>query len=882
MNYPVWDLGYFGGGLLIAVIAIVHVYVAHFAVGGGLFLVLTERKGHREKADAILAFVRRHTKFFMLLTLVFSNITGVGIWFTISLLSPEATSILIHTFVFGWAIEWVFFTGEITALLIYYYTFDKMDQNNHLRIGWFYFLFAWLSLFVINGIVAFMLTPGKWLETRSFWDGFFNPSMWPSMFFRTTIAFMYAGIFGFITAVFIKEKSFRNQMVRYCAKWVLFPFILLGFFLFWYMETLPEGTRAMVLGQSPEIVPAAKVFIIMLALLFLGSLIMAVRSPGAVKKPLAFILLLIGLLYMGAFEYIREAGRRPYLIPGVLFSNSVRIEDVKKLNQTGFLKHARWSQYKEITDENTLDVGRALFRFQCAACHSVGGPMKDILPRTSKFNVFGLDAQLNGLGKINNYMPAFFGTRQERLALARYIVEGLHQSKEVPIEAEIESLPVEVLPFDEKNSPYVLLAWSRKGIHTVSDSLPWWRLSPPGNTMFAQLIRRGETPEIVTSNVEITFSVESGMDAPADQVKDVQSVAKQNIPKGVKENIAAKSEITGKMVFNEEKAAFIVESLPLSPYRSDGTFNPYSLVTLAARDRTNGAILAETQAVAPVTTEMGCKNCHGGNWRISGVAGISEETAKDVLVVHDRISKTALAAQAENGNPVSCRSCHRDDDMSNKAGDAKILNLSASMHGFHANYLTDRGAEACHSCHPASAQGHTRFLRGIHFEVGLECVNCHGTMADHALNLLAAEIDEGKKTAERLAIHLKPKRVTKIEDIIPRRPWKNEPDCLNCHVDFAPPEDDVTFNQWTKGEKELFALRTDEAGIMCAACHGSPHAEYPANNIYGEDRDNLQPLQYQKNPYPLGANRNCRVCHTIDMEDEYHHPNSLAEFRNIR
>jgi hypothetical protein len=39
-------------------------------------------------------------------------------------------------------------------------------------------------------------------------------------------------------------------------------------------------------------------------------------------------------------------------------------------------------------------------------------------------------------------------------------------------------------------------------------------------------------------------------------------------------------------------------------------------------------------------------------------------------------------------------------------------------------------------------------------------------------------------------------------------------------------------------------------------------------------------MQYQKNPYPIGANKNCRVCHTVDMEDEMHHPNSLRMVRN--
>ena len=74
---------------------------------------------------------------------------------------------------------------------------------------------------------------------------------------------------------------------------------------------------------------------------------------------------------------------------------------------------------------------------------------------------------------------------------------------------------------------------------------------------------------------------------------------------------------------------------------------------------------------------------------------------------------------------------------------------------------------------------------------------------------------------------------------------------------------------------------TDESGrLRCAACHGSPHAIYPAENPYNGNRDVLQPLQYQGEPYPIGSNSNCKVCHTIDMDEEMHHPNMLREFRN--
>ncbi|HES59796.1 MAG TPA: cytochrome C, partial [Caldithrix sp.] len=146
MNYPIWELTTLGGGSLIALIAILHVYISHLAVGGGLFLWLTDWKGFRENNADIHAFVKKHTWFFLLTTMVFGGMSGVGIWFIIALVSPAATSSLIHNFVFGWAIEWVFFVGEITALLIYHYKFDVLDRKSRLNVAFLYFLFAWLSL----------------------------------------------------------------------------------------------------------------------------------------------------------------------------------------------------------------------------------------------------------------------------------------------------------------------------------------------------------------------------------------------------------------------------------------------------------------------------------------------------------------------------------------------------------------------------------------------------------------------------------------------------------------------------------------------------------------------------------------------------------------
>lgn len=258
--------------------------------------------------------------------------------------------------------------------------------------------------------------------------------------------------------------------------------------------------------------------------------------------------------------------------------------------------------------------------------------------------------------------------------------------------------------------------------------------------------------------------------------------------------------------------------------------------------------------------------------------GISVTTASDVLARHDRRHKTELLPQAEAGKPVLCQSCH-PDPLLNAAGRPELLNLPAAIHGFHALYLPGYdGAQPCHACHPTGPDSYTYCARGTHAAQGLTCVNCHGTLEDHALTLLKGEKEAGKPKAELLMRHVKPRLVASVEDIEPRTPWNDQPDCLGCHVDFEPPqgENPSAFNQWVRGPSGLYRTRTDDAGLMCQSCHGSTHAEYPATNAFHPDLDAIQPLQYQGHPGPIGSKGNCAVCHMEDMDDEFHHPNILG------
>ena len=426
MNYPVWYVPTFGGGLLIALVAIVHVFVSHFAVGGGLYLVLAERKALREQSQAIMTFVRKHTKFFMLLTMVFGGLTGVAIWFVISLIHPAATSLLIHTFVFGWAIEWVFFLVEIVALFVYFYTFGKMDDRTHQTIGWIYFGAAWMSLFLINGIIDFMLTPGSWLTTSDFWDGFFNPTFWPSLFFRSFMAFMLAGCYGFLTATFLEDEQTRHRMIRYSGIWALVSLLLSVPSGWWYISALPEQAGKLVAGASPTIARAATVAAFSMAALAGLLITLILLNPKARSRGLIVVVMIAAMGYMGAFEWTREAARRPYVINQVMYSNGILAKEVDRINQEGFLKNAKWVQHKEVTAANQLEAGRELFLHQCFACHSVGGFNNDIVSRTKNISFGGMRTYLATIHEKRYFMPPFVGTDVELKALAAYLTAGLH------------------------------------------------------------------------------------------------------------------------------------------------------------------------------------------------------------------------------------------------------------------------------------------------------------------------------------------------------------------------------------------------------------------------------------------------------------------------
>jgi len=442
MNYPVWLVPIFGTGWVVGSIAIIHVLISHFAVGGGFFLPLAEMKAMKEGRRDWFPQLKMFSKFFLVLTGVFGAVTGVGIWFAIGLASPEGTSTLIHNFVFAWGSEWMIFLIELTLAAVYYYTWDRIPDELHLRLGFLYAIFAFLTLVIINGILTFMLTPSKgWLEVAgtgheadAFFQAFFNPTYWPSLFLRTLVCISLAGIFSL--AVFSrldgkKDGKVKREMIRWSAMWLLPAFILMPFCFLWYLWMVPASQRELMSLGISTIGSGAFTQVTRLGLITLmtsGTIVgvvyfLAYQSPRDFKFGHAMSVVMLALIATASTECVREMLRKPYVIDQWMYSNGVRKTQVAKFNQEGFLTHSPWQPPAGATP---VEVGRRMFMGECMACHTLDGyrGIKGLLGgRDEKAigNILEMLHKDQADSPYSKFMPPLVGTDEEIADLRIYL-----------------------------------------------------------------------------------------------------------------------------------------------------------------------------------------------------------------------------------------------------------------------------------------------------------------------------------------------------------------------------------------------------------------------------------------------------------------------------
>jgi len=412
MNYPFWDTS-IGYGALMALVAVIHVFVSHFAIGGGLYLVVTERFARKRNDTEMLNYLERLSKYFVLITVVFGALTGVGIWFIIGLLNPAATEMLIHNFVWIWATEWTFFIVEIMASILYFYGWKRLSAASHMKIGWIYFVAAWLSLFAINGIVTFMLTPGDWLTSGAIGDAFFNPTFWPSLALRTGICVMLAGLYAMLAVNRSLGSEAKKRIVRNNALWgVLGVAVIVPSFI-WYVNAVP----ASIMSEAHDVLPS--VFRSIRSVYWFAGAVVALLAvfgfllPRLQNKVVTILTMVLALGLFSGFEMFREEIRKPYVITGYMYANAVEVSRVDAISSDGYLPHIKY---------RTGADGADLFRHACRSCHTIDGyrSLKPAFEGADKDFIAGV---VRGSESAKGAMPPFLGTWDESDSLAAFIYQ---------------------------------------------------------------------------------------------------------------------------------------------------------------------------------------------------------------------------------------------------------------------------------------------------------------------------------------------------------------------------------------------------------------------------------------------------------------------------
>jgi cytochrome bd-type quinol oxidase subunit 1 len=421
--YPHFDVPLAGGSLLVAAVAILHVFLAHGAVGGGIVAAFLHAKAVRENDALLLDFLRSIAHVLVLGPLIAGAVTGVGIWFTISVVSPETTELLIHQFVFAWAIEWVAFAVEIAAAYVWAYGFERgLEPRAHVAVARLYAGASWVSLLVINHILSFMLSPGEWERTGTFADAFWNPVSFPADVLRTISALSIGAIFVIVVAAFGRRpREETTRLVNEAARFLL-PLALMAPAAAWFFAATPETARHLVLGGA--IAPTLFFTFGLVASTLVGGYAYhaLIRERRLVSRETALLLAGIAFVATGAGEFVREGMRKPYLVYGHVWSNGLRPALRDRYAAEGVLAAVPYAippgrSWAEATDE---ERGAWVFDAECRRCHTVDG-MNGIAPLVAGWRRDLIDIATARLDELKPFMPPFVGTEEERRALVAYL-----------------------------------------------------------------------------------------------------------------------------------------------------------------------------------------------------------------------------------------------------------------------------------------------------------------------------------------------------------------------------------------------------------------------------------------------------------------------------
>jgi len=419
--YPVNDFGPLMKGMVIGGVGILHVFLAQFAIGGGMLLLYFERLAQRGREPEARRFVDGYFQILVLVSFVLGALTGVAMWFTTIQVGARTIGVMVDEFHWLWATEWVCFSVEVVAGYAFVRAGKRLGDKARISLLALYALASWLSLFWINGILSWQLTPGRYLEHPTVWAGFFNPSFWPSLLFRTVVAMALASLAACVVINTLDlERDRRAALIRRASRFAA-PMLAMPLLALWYVAVVPEDSRTWLMGGSIAMTMfvgiAAGASLLIGAYAVVGLLIKRLYVNGAT----ATLLLALAFGATAAGEFVREGARKPYTVRGLLYSTSITPAEVAELRRTGAtaadpypLRDA--SRYPTEQLQRGAKVERAL----CDACHTMRGA-NALVHLTSTWTDDQLRLNIAKLQRTKGFMPPFAGNAEDVEALVQLI-----------------------------------------------------------------------------------------------------------------------------------------------------------------------------------------------------------------------------------------------------------------------------------------------------------------------------------------------------------------------------------------------------------------------------------------------------------------------------
>lgn len=437
LDFPAFHLDFFGNRLLIAVIAVTHVWVNHsLAVGAAPLITLLEWWGWRTGEPAWDRLAYRLLFICFVITTSLGAMTGVGIWLASSLVNPNAIGSLIRVFFFAWFTEWIIFCTEVLLIVAYFLTWKRWTPRRkglHIALGASLAIFSWLTMAIIVAILGFMMDTGNWADAPSFLHGVFNPIYLPQLAFRTPLAMVTAGLFGLMVLPFVLSwnEQHRPRAVRFLALWTgaWLPLSVAG--AIWYWQVIPESMLAnadVALATQAWATWYDRIVYVLAGSVVVIALVTAWGAflPRRLPRVAAVVPFLLALALLGYFERFREFVRKPYVIEDYMYANGICVDDYPLLAEEGVLRHAAYVRTRSPSDAHALDAGRDMFLIACSRCHTTRGinsvtAKLETLFGASPWDPAAIKPFLAGMHNSRPFMPPVPGTDQELEALTKYL-----------------------------------------------------------------------------------------------------------------------------------------------------------------------------------------------------------------------------------------------------------------------------------------------------------------------------------------------------------------------------------------------------------------------------------------------------------------------------